>query len=188
MEYSLVKMSASGNKFLIAGFPDISFPEKNPSYFFKIKKQYTDFLNLLDCALKDRKDFLKNLKDKDMEGLAVLKKSSLYAFECDFYNRDGSPAEMCGNLSCCLILYALETGLTKKETFNFLVGKEKVTAFKHLGKHWAGITKPVPMKSGFFVQFQKTVDSLSLYFPGSTPRSCGMETGFKPFALASFSP
>lgn len=166
MEYSLVKMSASGNKFLIAGFPDISFPEKDPSWFLKIKKQYTDFLNLSDFALKDRKDFLQNLKDRDMEGLAVLKKSSLYAFECDFYNRDGSPAEMCGNLSCCLILYALETGLAKEETFNFMVGKEKVTAFKHLGKHWAGITKPAPVKSGFSVQFQETMIPYHFICPG----------------------
>ncbi|MCY4512320.1 MAG: hypothetical protein OXB86_01365 [Bdellovibrionales bacterium] len=166
MEYSLVKMSASGNKFLIAGFPETSVPKKNPSCLLKTKKQYPDFLNLTNFTLKDRKDFLKSLQNKDMEGLAVLKKSSLYAFECEFYNRDGSPAEMCGNLSCCLTLYALETGLAKEETFNFMVGKEKVTAFKHLGKYWAGITKPAPVKSGFSIQFQETVIPYHFICPG----------------------
>lgn len=166
MEYSLIKMSASGNRFLIAGFSDSPLLKKNPSFLLKTTKQYQDFLNLSELSVKNRKEFLKNLKDREMEGLAVLKASSAQAFECDFYNRDGSHAEMCGNLSCCLILYALETGLAKDETFNFLIGKEKVTAFKHSGKYWAGMTKPDPVKSGFSVKFQETLIPYSFICPG----------------------
>ena len=166
MKYSLVKMSASGNKFLIAGFPDSSSSKTNPSCFLKTKKQYRDFLNLSELSVKDRKEFLKNLKDEKMEGLAVLKTSSAYAFECDFYNRDGSRAEMCGNLSCCLILSALETGLAKNETFHFIIGEEKVTAFKHSGKYWAGVTNPNPVKSGFSVKFQEAMIPYHFICPG----------------------
>ena len=166
MEYSLVKMSASGNRFLIAGLPDSPPPEKNPSYLLKTTKPYRDFLNLSELSVNYRKEFLKNLKDGKMEGLAVLKTSSAYAFECDFYNRDGSRAEMCGNLSCCLILYALETGLAKEGTFNFMVGEEKVTAFKHSGKYWAGVTNPDPVKSGFSVKFQETLIPYHFICPG----------------------
>lgn len=154
MEYSLVKMSASGNKFLVAGFPDSLSFEKNFPWIIKTNKPYKDFLNLPELSLKNRKEFLKNLKDREAEGLAVLKTSSSCVFECDFYNRDGSQAEMCGNLSCCLMLYATETGLTKNETFYFTVGNEKVKAFKYSGKYWAGVTSPVPVQSEFFVEFQ----------------------------------
>ena len=166
MEYSLVKMSASGNKFLIAGFPDSSPSKTNPSCFLKTTKQYQDFLNLSELSEKDRKEFLKSLKDTEMEGLAVLKMSSLYAFECDFYNRDGSRAEMCGNLSCCLTLYALETGLAKEEIFYFRVEEEKVKAFKHSGKYWAGVIKPDPVKSGFSIQFQENIVPYNFICPG----------------------
>ena len=166
MEYSLVKMSASGNRFLIAGLPNSSPPKKELSSFLKTTKPYRDFLNLSELSVKYRKEFLKNLKDGKMEGLAVLKTSSAHAFECDFYNRDGSHAEMCGNLSCCLILYALKTGLAKDETFNFIIGKEKVTAFKNSGKYWAGVTKPDPVKSGFSVKFQETLIPYHFICPG----------------------
>ena len=166
MEYPLAKMSASGNKFLVAGFPDSLSFEKNPNWIVKTERQYGEFLSLSELSLKSRKEFLKNLKDKEMEGLAVLKSSSPHVFECDFYNRDGSQAEMCGNLSCCLILYATETGLTKNETFDFTVGKEKVKAFKHSGKYWAGVTNPAPVKSGFSIEFQGTKIPYSFISPG----------------------
>ena len=166
MEYFLAKMSAGGNKFLIAGLPDFPPPEKKSSCLSAAKKSYQDFLNLSELSLKSRKGFLKNLKDREAEGLAVLKASSLYAFECDFYNRDGSRAEMCGNLSCCLILYALETGLTKEETFYFKMGGEKVRAFKHSGKRRAGMTKPKPVKSGFSALFQGVMIPYHFICPG----------------------
>ena len=40
-------------------------------------------------------------------------------FICDFYNKDGSKADMCGNAACCLSFYAEETGLPKGD---FLLG------------------------------------------------------------------
>ena len=161
-----MKMSASGNKFLIAGFAECPPLETPPSCLLKTNKSYQDFLNLSELSLKDRKEFLKNLKDEEAEGLAVLKTSSLYAFECDFYNRDGSRAEMCGNLSCCLILYAFETKLAKEETFRFMVGEEKVKAFKHSGKYWAGMAKPEPVKLELSITFQSAKVPYHFICPG----------------------
>ena len=166
MEYSLVKMSASGNRFLVADFPDSLSFNKDPSWIIRTNKHYREFLNLPELSPEDRKGFLNSLKDREMEGLAVLKTSPSCAFECDFYNRDGSRAEMCGNLSCCLILYARKTGLAKNEIFDFKVGKEKVKAFKQSGKYWAGIANPAPVKSGLFVEFQGTKTPYNFISPG----------------------
>jgi diaminopimelate epimerase len=46
-------------------------------------------------------------------------------FEWDFYNRDGSPAEMCGNAARCAFDYLFEKWISKKEqgTLNTVVGK-----------------------------------------------------------------
>ena len=41
------------------------------------------------------------------------------AFACDFYNKDGSKADMCGNAACCLSSYAAEAGLPEGD---FLLG------------------------------------------------------------------
>lgn len=159
-------MSANGNKFLVAGFPDIFSFKKNPSWFVETDKNYEEFLNLQRLSLMERKEFVESLKDKEAEGLAVLKSSNSYTFECDFYNQDGSQAEMCGNLSCCLIFYAWETGLTQNETFYFMLGEEKVKAFRYSGKYWAGITEPSSIKSGFSVEFQGTTVSYNFVSPG----------------------
>ena len=166
MKYSCAKISANGNKFLVAGFPKTFFFKKNPSWFLETEKKYEDFLNLKDLPLKNRKEFIKNLRDKEIEGLAVLSPSKTYAFTCDFYNRDGSSAEMCGNLSCCLIFYTLETKLTKNEIFYFMLGKEKIKAIKHSGKYWASIIRPSSVKSGFSVEFQDTIISYNFISPG----------------------
>ena len=151
MGYSLVKMSSAGNRFLVAGFQDLKTAS---SRLVKTRRDYGDFLNLPRLSLKDRGRFLKSLGDKRAEGLAVLKPSRSLAFECDFYNRDGSSAEMCGNLSCCLILYAQTFKLAGGRAFYFKVGKEKVKAFERDGKYWVGVKKPAPLKSGFSLPFQ----------------------------------
>lgn len=166
MKYSLAKMSANGNKFLVAPFPDTFFFEKPSPWILKTERNYEDFLNLRNLSLKDRKVFLENLKDKEAEGLAVLRSSKTYAFECDFYNQDGSRAEMCGNLSCCLIFYILETGFVNYEPFYFMLGEKKVKAFKHLGKYWAGITEPSSIKSDFSITFQETEVPYIFVSPG----------------------
>ena len=73
---------------------------------------------------------------------------------------------MCGNLSCCLIFYTLETGLAKNENFYFMLGEEKIKAIKHLGKYWASMAKPSSIKSGFSVEFQNTIIPYSFISPG----------------------
>lgn len=61
----------------------------------------------------------------ETDGLFVLKKRAGFDFEWLFYNKDGSPAEMCGNAARCAVFYfsceTKKTGLVR-----FLAGKEIV--------------------------------------------------------------
>ncbi|MFN7262192.1 MAG: diaminopimelate epimerase [Pseudobdellovibrionaceae bacterium] len=52
------------------------------------------------------------------DGFLVLWKSPDYDFQWDFYNNDGSRAEMCGNAARCAARYYLEK--SKKESCTFL--------------------------------------------------------------------
>ena len=95
------------------------------------------------------------------DGLVVLKKSQKFLFECDFYNKDGSKAEMCGNAACCLSFYANNLSLPKKP---FLFEK-KVLSFQ-IGGSIALNQKPVPLGDYDF-SFCKTKSSFTLIDSGA---------------------
>jgi diaminopimelate epimerase len=63
----------------------------------------------------------------EVDGAFILYASedSSDCFEWDFYNRDGSPAEMCGNAARCAFDYLFEKWISKKEqgTLKTVVGK-----------------------------------------------------------------
>ena len=60
--------------------------------------------------LEERKGFIQDIISQRnlalTDGLLVLRKSKKFIFSCDFYNKDGSRAEMCGNAACCMSFYA----------------------------------------------------------------------------------
>jgi len=89
------KYSASGNDFVI---------------FHTLKKE-------------DRRELAKRLCDRfngvGADGLIVILPHSEYDFEWQFYNSDGSEAEMCGNGSRAAAHYAFVNGLAPKK-MNFL--------------------------------------------------------------------
>jgi len=100
---NLAKYSASGNDFVI--FSDES------------KEDRTELAKVL-CHRQD---------GVGADGLIVLVPSEEYDFEWEFYNADGSKADMCGNGSRACAHYALNHGQAK-ETMSFLTGAGVINA------------------------------------------------------------
>ncbi|RAX52272.1 diaminopimelate epimerase [Helicobacter sp. 16-1353] len=99
----LSKYSASGNDFLI---------------FHTFKK---DDYSKLAKKLCNRHNGI------GADGLVALLPHTKYAYEWDFYNSDGSNAEMCGNASRCVAHYAYKNQLApKKHSFLAKAGEIKV--------------------------------------------------------------
>ena len=111
MDKYLLKISGAGNRFLLVDekwfnqAPPVEWLE----YSCKTKRTYEDFLNISTMSLLERKKFIKSITESKIfsltDGLVVLKKSTKFVFVCDFYNKDGSKAEMCGNAACCISSY-----------------------------------------------------------------------------------
>jgi diaminopimelate epimerase len=88
--------------------------------FSKLNGQGNDFI-----IIEDLKDNLK-LKKKDIikfcdrrfgvgaDGLILIKKSDVADFKMDYFNSDGSPAEMCGNGIRCMARYINDNDLKKE--------------------------------------------------------------------------
>lgn len=127
----LLKLSSAGNRFALAdsSFFKIKIPCSWPGSYFKTTHSFLDFSQLPKLDPAQRQLFMQQLflhKDlKLTDGLACLKKSKTNIFDCDFYNKDGSMAGMCGNLACCLSFYM-------KHTFGtggyFRINKQKLMA------------------------------------------------------------
>lgn len=62
------------------------------------------------------------------DGLVVLLPHEKYDFEWEFYNSDGSRADMCGNASRCVAHFAHEKGISKDNTAEFLTGAGVIRA------------------------------------------------------------
>ena len=62
------------------------------------------------------------------DGLVVLLPHEKYDFEWEFYNSDGSRADMCGNASRCVAHFAHEKGISKDGTSEFLTGAGVIRA------------------------------------------------------------
>ena len=90
------KYSGNGNDFLI---------------FHTFTKQ--DYSNLA-------KEICHRNNSLGADGLVVIYPNEKFDFEWDFYNNDGSIANMCGNASRCASLYAYENKLTLNKSISFL--------------------------------------------------------------------
>ena len=71
---------------------------------------------------------------KTFDGVCILRSSKKYDLICDFYNRDGSRAELCGNATCALAFY--EENLGGKDSLYFKLGEEEVRSFKKDNHYW----------------------------------------------------
>ena len=123
----LLKISGAGNRFLLADqrwLKGAKTPEGWENHCHPIKLKFEDFTALSQADLTQRQQVLKKLLSHPplalADGLIVLREKTLI---CDFYNKDGSKADMCGNAACCLAFYFNLLGLNVKE---FFLGAQKV--------------------------------------------------------------
>ena len=106
----------------------IKFQGSGEKHSYKTKKNFEGFFKLSGLSLLKRKKFIEDLiSDKELsltDGLVILKKKGQEEMSCDFYNKDGSTAEMCGNAACCVSTYIHWMSLPVK---SFQFGEEKVS-------------------------------------------------------------
>lgn len=112
MKKYLLKISGAGNRFLLADgkwFKNMP-PSEWIRHSYQTKKNFEDFLKLSKMSFLERRHFMEDLISPEVlsltDGLVVLKENGKFLFSCDFYNKDGSMAEMCGNAACCVSFYA----------------------------------------------------------------------------------
>jgi len=91
-----------------------------------------DFIMFVAKHKADRSELAKKLCHRQngvgADGLVVLLPHEKYDFEWEFYNSDGSRADMCGNASRCVAHFAHEKGISKDNTSEFLTGAGVIRA------------------------------------------------------------
>ncbi len=85
-----------------------------------------DFVMFIAQKKEDRSNLAKKLCHRQngigADGLVVLLPHTQYDFEWEFYNSDGSTANMCGNASRAVAHFAHEKGISKDGKAEFLTG------------------------------------------------------------------
>jgi len=122
---SFTKMSGTGNDFLIFDARGADFPKFDRSLFVKAvcRRQHS--------VGADGVVFIEKAKSKSV------------AFKWDFYNSDGSVAEMCGNASRCVGRYAIDHDVADKAfSFQTIAGTIGVRV-QSKGMVEVEMTKPV---------------------------------------------
>ena len=91
-----------------------------------------DFIIFIAQKKEDRSELARTLchrqKGVGADGLVVLLPHEKYDFEWEFYNSDGSTADMCGNASRCVAHFAHEKGICKDNQAEFLTGAGVIKA------------------------------------------------------------
>ncbi len=91
-----------------------------------------DFVMFVGQEKKDRSVLARQLCHRQngvgADGLVVLLPHAKYDFEWEFYNADGSHADMCGNASRCVAHFAHEKGISKDGVSKFLTGAGVIRA------------------------------------------------------------
>ena len=166
MKKYLLKISAAGNRFLLADRQWFKSPPPGKwiKYTCETKNSFKDFLRLSKRPLEERKAFIQDIISQRKlaltEGLLVLKKSKKFIFSCDFYNKDGSKAEMCGNAACCMSFYAKAMSYSPGA---FQMGKEIVSCTTNGGIFLD--KRPVPI-ADYTYSFNRQLSHFTLIKPG----------------------
>jgi len=91
-----------------------------------------DFIFFIAQKKEDRSQLAKKLCHRQngvgADGLVVLLPHAKYDFEWEFYNADGSHADMCGNASRAVAHFAHEKGIAKDNKAEFLTGAGVIRA------------------------------------------------------------
>lgn len=108
--FPLIKTSAAGNDFLLADLIETE----------KLKLWESEFGGRSRAALA--RDFCDRFRGLGADGFVILEKDPALDFKWDFYNSDGSRAEMCGNATRAVALYFSEKTGKKKISFGTVTG------------------------------------------------------------------
>jgi len=91
-----------------------------------------DFVMFIAQKKEDRSALAARLchrqKGVGADGLVVILPHKKYDFEWEFYNSDGSRADMCGNASRAVAHFAHEKGISKDNKAEFLTGAGVISA------------------------------------------------------------
>ncbi len=91
-----------------------------------------DFVMIIAQEKSDRSALAQKLCHRQngvgADGLVVVLPHDRYDFEWEFYNSDGSAADMCGNASRAVAHFAQEKGISKDNTAEFLTGAGVIRA------------------------------------------------------------
>ncbi|DAB39979.1 MAG TPA: diaminopimelate epimerase [Sulfurovum sp. UBA12169] len=91
-----------------------------------------DFIIFIAQEKADRSQLAKKLCHRQngvgADGMVVVLPHPEYDFEWEFYNADGSHADMCGNASRCVAHFAHEKGISKDNKAEFLTGAGVIRA------------------------------------------------------------
>jgi len=141
-----------------------------------------DFVMFVAQEKKDRSQLAKKLCHRQngvgADGLVVLLPHKKYDFEWEFYNSDGSRADMCGNASRCVAHFAHEKGISKDNSAEFLTGAGVIRAtingmyivsdmtepdiirddIEEYGEHWWLVDSGVP----HLVAVQDNIDNFDI--------------------------
>ena len=172
------KAEATGNDFIIVESKDLGAGSQGPG-----SKKYLEGLAKKLC---DRK------KGIGSDGLLVLESSTKADFKMRIFNPDGSEAEMCGNGSRCIALYASAKKITgNKMTIDTLAGvlnatvagqtvKVKLTEPKDIKWNLCLMINKCPYKVSFVdtgvphvIHFVKDLDEVDVKNLGSHIRTHG---------------
>lgn len=111
----LTKMTGAGNDFLI--WPTTKFKPEDFFSFFEVSS---------------RSELTKKLCDRHFsigaDGLVILSPDNPNCIQWDFYNADGSSAEMCGNASRCAARYAFDNQFISTKNFEIKTGAGSIFA------------------------------------------------------------
>ncbi|MBC6416007.1 MAG: hypothetical protein GDA46_06440 [Bdellovibrionales bacterium] len=123
----ILKISAAGNRFILIDkrwFNKV--PENSSDYFYPCPFSFESFLSSFRQNLILRKKqisyFISQPQLTLTDGCIILREER-ESLICDFYNKDGSQAEMCGNAACCISFYLEDLNLNVK---NFRLGEKKI--------------------------------------------------------------
>ena len=93
-----VKMHGAGNDFILVDDRDGTFPSHD---------------NLRIAALAERRTGI------SCEGIILVQKSSVADFRMQFFNPDGTEADLCGNGARCVAAFAREIGAVQSASMTF---------------------------------------------------------------------
>lgn len=124
----LSKLSATENDFLILGLTDATSQKEWQSW---TQNSRPEQIAALLCH---------RLKGIGADGLLILHPTNGADFKWEFYNQDGSSAEMCGNAARCAVLWA-ERELRTTREFSFATLSGLVTGLR-LPNHLIQVSMP----------------------------------------------